>query len=374
MKKGILVLVVLTTMGLIAWRVVAARKTAQVYAFVELHRGSLENVVSGTGTLSAVGTVEIGIQVSGTLAKVYVDYNDRVSRGQVLAELDANLFEASVRDARANVTRTRARLEQAEAELKRNQKLFEKGLLAANEFTNVQTNRDVAKADYESAQASQDRAETNLGNAKVCSPIDGTVIERNVEVGQTVAASLQAPKLFLIAEDLSHMEIKGLVDESDIGQVRVGQNVRFTVQAYPNETFSGAVRQIRLQPQTIQNVVNYTVVVDATNDRGLLLPGMTATMEFIVERVEDVLTVPAAALRFRPSEEDLAGFQERQRKQTEEMPESVRPSLPRRGRDGGAPTGVGPAGIAADVGRLWYLDADGRLAMVRVQTGATDGL
>ena len=378
MKKLIITFVILIVVAFGVWRYVSVRAATltQGYQFAEVQRGNLENVVSGTGTLSAVGTVDVGTQVSGTIKRIFVDYNDRVEKGQLLALLDTDMLEAAVRDAQATVDRTRAQYEQAESDHRRNLSLFEKGFLSDREFTATRTSMEVAKASSQSAQAALDRVKTNLKNAEFRSPIDGTVIQRNVEEGQTVAASLSAPTLFVIAEDLSHMEILGLVDESDIGQIRQGQEVRFTVQAYPDEIFSGTVRQIRLQPQTIQNVVNYTVVIDAENRRGLLLPGMTATADFVVQKVEDVLLVPNAALRFQPSEEALAEYRETQQKRMEALPDSARQRMQaefadRRARSGAGQEAAGKA--PANMGRLWYLDGSNHLAMARVRTGATDG-
>ncbi|GAB6095563.1 efflux RND transporter periplasmic adaptor subunit [Desulfatiferula olefinivorans] len=263
-------------------------------------RGDLETLVSSTGTLVAVGTVDIGTQVSGTIDRVLVDYNDRVSRDQVLAVLDLSLFEAAVDEARAGLIQARARLKQARAELARNRDLFESGNLSAQEYLDLETAVELNRAGVLSAEATLKRAQSNLDNATIASPIDGTVITRSIEAGQTVAASYSTPTLFVIAEDLSRMQIEADVDESDIGLVRLDQRVRFTVQAYPDEVFGGVVTQIRLNPKTVSNVVTYTVMVDADNREGRLLPGMTATTDFVVARAEAVLLVPNAALRFRP--------------------------------------------------------------------------
>jgi HlyD family secretion protein len=373
MKKRIITLVILVTAAVVGWRFVATGATGSksTYQFAQVTRGSVENVVSGTGTLSAVGTVEVSTQVSGTLARVLVDYNDTVRSGQLLAELDTDMFVASVRDANANVDRTQAQLDLAESEYKRSQTLFQKGFISESDFASARATRDIAKANVVSAQASLERAEENLRNAKVYSPIDGTVIQRNVEEGQTVAASLQAPTLFVIAEDLARMEILGLVDESDIGQICLKQEARFTVQAYADETFKGTVRQIRLQPQTLSNVVNYTVVIDAPNESGRLLPGMTATVDFVVERADSALLVPNAALRYTPSQEDLADLREARRERMEAMGvQRLRPARPK----GDAGPGEGTVGdLPKNVGHLWYQDG-GHLAMLRVRTGVTNGI
>jgi HlyD family secretion protein len=278
-----------------------------LYQFAELRHGTLETTVSSTGTLAAVETVEVGTQVSGTIARLAVDYNDHVRKGQVLAVLDQALFAAQVNEAEANVAKSRAALAQAQDEFQRNQPLFDKGFLSAQEFLPVRIGVDTAKAALAAAEASLIRAKTNLAYTVIRSPIDGTVIKRSVEAGQTVAASLNTPTLFLIARDLKQMQIEADVDESDIGQIRTGQAVRFTVQSYPDQTFTGTVSQLRLQPRTISNVVNYTVLVEAANPDGVLLPGMTATLDFVVSRVENALLAPNAALRFQPpAEKDTA--------------------------------------------------------------------
>lgn len=264
-------------------------------------RGTMELTVACTGTLAAVETVDVGTEVSGTAEKVMVDYNDRVTKGQILATLKPGLFAAAVADTQGVVDQAKAGLDLAKKDLARNLPLFEKGYLSAQEFLPYRINADKAKAALDSAQAGLARARINLDNSVVRSPITGTVIQRSVDVGQTVAASLNTPTLFVIAKDLARMQIEAAVDETDIGQIRQGQQVRFSVQSYPEQTFSGSVRQVRLQPTTVQNVVTYTVIVAADNDQGLLLPGMTATVDFIVEQVRDTLLVPSAALRFQPT-------------------------------------------------------------------------
>lgn len=271
-----------------------------VYQTEKIIRGDLETLVSSTGAIAAVGTVEIGTQVSGTISKVFVDYNDKVKKGQVLAVLDLALFESAVNEARAAVMEAEAKFKQAKLECVRNKPLADSGNLSAQEWLGLETDKSLAEAGLLSARASLKKAITNLENARIRSPIDGTVITRDIEEGQTVAASYSTPTLFVIAEDLSRVEIEANVDESDIGQVRVNQEARFTVQSYPDDIFKGKVTQIRMKPTTISNVVTYTVVVDAGNEKGYLFPGMTATVDFIVAKAADALLVPAGALRFKP--------------------------------------------------------------------------
>jgi HlyD family secretion protein len=267
-----------------------------------IQQGDLEVTVACTGSLQAMGTVEVGTEVSGTIKNVLVDYNDQVKKGQILAELDLELFDTEGARTRAETQRAAALLRQAEAEYRRNRPLLEEGHLSAKEFLDYETSLATAKADLLTAQAAQKKAETNLRKASIRSPIDGTVIERQIEKGQTVAASFNTPTLFILAEDLDRMEIEADVDESDIGQIRQGQKVRFTVQAYPDETFSGTVSQIRLNPTEESNVVTYTVVINSDNEKGLLLPGMTATIDFIVAAADNALLAPNAALQYTARE------------------------------------------------------------------------
>ncbi|BCR06305.1 RND transporter [Desulfuromonas versatilis] len=268
--------------------------------FAQVSRGDLEIIVSSTGTLAAVETVEIGTQVSGTIEKLLIDYNDQVKKGQVLAILDQALFNASVNNAKAAVLKARAEFTQAEAEFERNAPLFAKGYISEQEFLPISTAVDTTKAALQSAEANLQQARINLEHTVIRSPINGTVIDRSVDAGQTVAASLSTPTLFLIAEDLSRMQIETQVDETDIGQIRQGLPVRFTVQSYPEQIFVGTVRQIRLQPKTVDNVVTYTVIVEAGNESRRLMPGMTATVDFLVHQAKSALLVPVAALNFKP--------------------------------------------------------------------------
>lgn len=267
------------------------------YQTAEVRRGELVLRVSSTGSLAALGTVEVGTQISGAIEKVCVDYNDRVIKGQVLATIDQSLYRAAVREAEASLAGAQAQLAQAEAEEARNRPLREKEYISDEEYLVYRTDLQSAKATRQSAEAALQRARTNLDYTVIRSPIDGTVIERSIEEGQTVAASLNTPTLFIIAEDLSRMRIEADVDESDIGQIKVGQEASFEVAAYPERKFDGVVTQIRLQPTVEANVVTYTVVVEAANPDGVLLPGMTATIEFVVQKQADALLVPATALR-----------------------------------------------------------------------------
>jgi HlyD family secretion protein len=352
----------------------SAREETSPYRLAIIERGDLEAIVSATGKLSAVTTVQVGTQVSGQIQTILVDFNDHVKQGQLIARIDPTLQEQAVRDAQAGLERSQAELEQAEREYERNRQLFEQKVLTEIEFNSAKYAFAVARANVKSAQVTLDRARRNLAYTSIYAPIDGVVVERNVDVGQTVAASLATPQLFLIANDLSRMQILASVDESDIGMIRTGQPVRFSVQAYPNETFSGTVQQVRLQSTTQENVVNYTVVVAVQNPDGRLLPGMTATVEFITGSAPDVLMVPNAALRIRPTEAmrtAVFGTRGAERAVGNDRNLGV-------ARDAGSAAGAnaqanGSARRPANVSMVWYLDQNGALAMARVRTGLTDG-
>jgi HlyD family secretion protein len=349
--------------------------TSSGYEFATVSRGDIENTVSATGTLAPITSVDIGTQVSGTIDSVYVDYNDRVKEGQVLAVLDTTLLRASVLDAEASLERVQAQLLQAQVEYDRSKRLFDSSLVSDAEFLPYQVALKMQQASLKSAQVGLDRAHRNLQYAVIRSPISGVVINKNVEGGQTVAASLSTPTLFSIAEDLSSMEILADVDESDIGQIKMGQAVLFEVAAYMNKEFTGVVSQLRLQPRTVSNVVTYTVVVQAKNEEGLLLPGMTATITFTTEKHAGVLLIPSKAMRFQPSEKEVAAFRERRQKQMGNVPDSARavgrgPSSMRQGmatdsqgRNGGSPRSMTT---------VWYLDSLGQLSAAPIRTGMTD--
>ncbi len=342
------------------------------YQFKEITKGDVVNTVSSTGTLEAVSTVEVGTQVSGIIDKLYVDFNDIVKKGQLLAVLDTVLLNASLKDAQANMEKAEAQYELAQADLDRYKPMFEKGLISESEFLTTQVSVKTERANLKSAEVALQRATQNLNYAFIKSPINGTIIQRSVEEGQTVAASMSTPTLFIIAEDLSKMEIHAQVDESDIGMIKDGQSVEFDVQSYPDLKFTGQVRQIRLQPTTESNVVTYTVVVDTENKDNILLPGMTATIDFIIEESRDVLLVPNIALRYQPSEDELNAVMESMPKPGEGGPGGPAPegmeNKPPQG-EGAPPMGAEPP---ADMGHVWYLK-DGKLAMAMFKAGATDG-
>lgn len=422
MKKfgiiGAIVLVVAATIGFFLKK----DKAADVeYKFVSVTRGDLESSVSATGKLSAVRTVQVGTQVSGQVAGLYVDFNDHVKKGQVIARLDPTTLQQQVREAEVNMERVEADVAQKKYELDQNKPLFDQKVITEAEYNTYKYNYTVANSNLKSSRATLDRVKQNLNYATIYAPIDGIVVERNVEPGQTVAASMSTPQIFLLAEDLKNMQILVNVDESDIGAIKNGMNVHFSVQAYPDRQFQGTVQQVRLQSSATDNVVNYTVVVRVDNADGVLLPGMTATVAFEIQKVADVLKIPAAALRFKPTEEMLlaVGMDSASRAKradslkaagvspsanggpsAEPAPVLVPGTVSRtttsaqtttgaqRGAGGfssGAGTAGGNAGAGAGGagraggrrggggGMLWYLDAAGKLQIMRVKTGITNG-
>ncbi|HJP85124.1 MAG TPA: efflux RND transporter periplasmic adaptor subunit [Gemmatimonadaceae bacterium] len=315
---------------------------APIYRTATIERGSVKSTVSATGTLSAVKTIVVGTQVSGQIAAIYADYNDHVRKGQLLVSIDPALQNQAVEEAQAQLERAVATMEQVQGDYTRAKQLYEWKVITASEFSAVQSSFSVHKADVKSAQIALERARQNLAYTRIYAPINGVIVERNVDVGQTVAANFAAPQLFLIANDLFDMQILALVDESDIGAITMGQPVEFTVQAYPNETFTGTVQQVRLQSKTQDNVVNYTAVVGVHNTTGKLLPGMTATAQFLTGEAHDVLVVPNAALRVKPTGAMI---------------------VQAHGAD------VGPDGSSAI---LWTIGNNGALKPIRVQPGLSD--
>lgn len=295
------------------------------FRFDKVVKGDVEMAVTATGTVNPVTTVLVGTQVSGTIKNIYVDFNSPVKKGQLIARIDPALFEAQVNQARANLFSAKANLEKAEATLvdakrtmDRNKELLSKNLVAQSDLDTAETNYETAKASVSAAksqvaqnEAALSSADTNLYYTKIISPVDGIVVSRNVDVGQTVAASFQTPTLFSIAQDLTKMQIDTSVAEADIGRAKVGQDVEFTVDAYPDITFRGKVLQVRNAPIIVQNVVTYDVVIQVDNPDFRLKPGMTANVSIIISIKKNVLKIPNAALRFRPAGKGKAAAQQK---------------------------------------------------------------
>ena len=354
------------------------------FRYEKVSRGDMQVVVTATGTLSAVRTVQVGSQVSGTLQKLNVDFNDKVKQGQIVAQIDPTFLEASVRDAEASLQRSTAQYNEAKRAFERLKTLVEKSLASQAEYDAALAQFEANDAARKQSVAQVERAKINLRYATIKSPIDGVVISRAVDVGQTVAASFSAPTLFTIANDLTKMEVQANVDEADIGKVKEGQEVTFTVDAYPEQTFKGKVRQVRLSPQVTQNVVNYTVIIDVPNPELKLMPGMTATVTILIDKKEAVLRVPTVALRYSPPEDYI---EQRKDSSQGDASDSVRAErrkqwaerMQREGGGGGmGGGGFDPAAMQRRMGsrgpsRVWVMNDKKKLESIMVRTGMTDG-
>jgi len=292
-------LILLCLIGGGAWWFFSSRPEKPEYVTVKVSRGDLRQIVTATGEINPVNTISVGSQVSGTIADIFVDYNSHVTKGQKLLEIEPSVLQASVDEAKASLESAQSQLNLAKNDYERSKTLYDEGFIARAEMEQSQTNYEQAVQSVKRMQSQYDRAVTNLGYATITSPVDGTVISRKVDKGQTVAASFQTPDLFEIAEDLTKMQIETAVSEADIGVIKEGQQVNFTVDAYPRKTFNGVVKQVRLSPTTTSNVVVYTVVIDVDNTDLHLMPGMTAFVTILVSEQRDVLKSQNAAFLVR---------------------------------------------------------------------------
>lgn len=370
MKKSLLYIgsaVVVLAVGFLVYRSIGKNKQSVSIETAKVERGTISNTVTATGTLEAVKTVEVGTQVSGVIEKIFVDFNSQVKKGQLLAQLDETPLIAQLEQTKASVDQAEAQVKYQKATYERYKALLAKKLIAQSDFDLAEFNYNNALGSLNNAKSQFDKNKINLSYARIYSPIDGTVLDRAVEVGQTVAASFNTPTLFTIANDLTQMRVEAKVDEADIGQLVNGQRVEFTVDAFPARKFSGNVTEIRLQPVTSNNVVTYTVVIGAPNPENILKPGMTANATFYVTERRDILLVPAKAIHFTPDPLVMAAY------------------MPPMGGDGAKasepPMGGGamPAGGAMmkekstndSIQMVWIKSANG-LHPQRVTVGATD--
>jgi HlyD family secretion protein len=382
-----------------------------------VEKGSINNIITATGTLEAVKTVQIGTQVSGIIANLYIDYNTKVKMGQLIATIDTTTLAANLFDAKANVYRQQIQVNQTKRNYERTKALYEQKVVAEIEYDKAMDDYETAKSSLLSSQAQLNRAEINLGYATIRAPIDGVVLSKSVEQGQTVAASFNSPTLFTIANDLSKMQVQASIDEADIGQVAEGQKVTFTVDAYPDDEFSGSVKQIRLQPVIVSNVVTYIVIIDVPNPDLKLMPGMTANISVVISEADNVLKVPSKALSFRPPNfylnELIANLPDTTKARINERIEAMKSRMKEMGmsdadistrvesmrlsmafggsqrRTGGGGTFFGPGGggpgfggggqavrqvrpRTSNSGQLWVLEGNS-LKLIRVRTGLSDG-
>jgi HlyD family secretion protein len=373
--------------GLSSAAYLANRSGAEVsISTLAVTRGDIVETISATGTLEAVTSVQVGAQVSGNIQALYADFNSIVRKGQLLARLDPTLLQSQVEQARATVVRAEAEVERlnvalagAGATLRRTQALADKRIAAAADLETAVVDRRMAEADVKSAEAqlqqaraALSQAEVNLEKTAIASPIDGIVVSRNVDVGQTVAASMQAPTLFLIAADLAAMRVNASVDESDVGRIRAGQTVRFRVDAFPSEEFTGSVSQVRLSPVVEQNVVTYQTLIDVPNGELKLRPGMTANVTVETMRRDNVLCAPNAALRFKPTTETYTLLGQAAPAE-DDAAATGQPSGSGAGTDASVVNvRYAPAAKSGTGGRVWTV-ASGTLTPIEVRLGASDG-
>lgn len=393
MKKRIAILTAILIViagAVLAVTVFSRSKNGDVkYKTETASKGDIEALVVTTGTLNPVTIVEVGSQVSGKIEELYVDFNSTVREGEIIAKIDQSSFLTSVEQNKANYHSAIAILEKAKVTLENNKKkynraleLFEKNLISYEEKESAETQFLSAKADLQSAEARIKEAKSQLDSSKVDlahtiirSPIDGIVIDREVSVGQTVAASFQAPVLFQIANDLNKMQVECSVDEADIGKVKEGQKVRFTVDAFPEDSFTGVVTQVRYSPEVISNVVTYTTIVEVKNPDLKLRPGMTATVSIVVGEARNALRVPNAALRFNPqlsSVEMSKLFEDIRQEGQGKEDQTVGSEGQKSGRHELHPEGQFPDLTTADMSLVWVLDENGNPRPVMTKTGVSD--
>ena len=305
-SKVWIAMTVVVIVAVAAWALSGGKEKEEInFKQEKVSLQTLQNSVTATGTIEAVTSVTVGTQVSGIVNKLYVDYNSQVKKGQVIAELDKTNLLSELNTAKANMASAQSQLNYQSANMKRYQTLYQKGLVSADDYENALLTYRQAKEQVATAKEQVQRAQTNLGYATITSPIDGTVISKSVEEGQTVAASFNTPELFTIAKDLTNMQVVADVDEADIGSVKEGDRVTFTVDAYPDDTFEGTVKQVRLQATTTNNVVTYEVVISAQNADLKLKPGLTANVTIYTQERAGVLAVVNKALRFTPTKETV---------------------------------------------------------------------
>lgn len=305
-KKTLVIVAVAAIAALAVWLLSGGKKEEKItFDTAAVSPANIMNSITATGTIEPVTSVTVGTQVSGIVSKLFVDYNSVVKKGQVIAELDKTNLMSQLNTAKTQLATAQSQLNYQTANYKRYKTLFEKGLVAADDFDNAKLSYTQAKEQVASAKEEVQRAQTNLGYATITSPIDGVVLSKSVEEGQTVAASFSTPELFTIAQDLTNMQVVADVDEADIGDVKEGERVTFTVDAYPDDTFEGEVKQVRQEATTTNNVVTYEVVISAPNADLKLKPGLTANVTIYTAERKGVLSVPSKALRFTPQKETV---------------------------------------------------------------------
>jgi len=359
---GAALLIVITVVVVYSLR---KEKQQEKYETAVIDRGDIIEKITATGTINPVNSVKVGSQVSGRIIKIKADYNAQVKKGQVVAQLETDIYQSKVEQADANYKMSQAQTREAkaalldtESNLRRAKKLRRDNVLSERDLEIAETKYDSSKASYGAALAREEQSKALLNTAQldlqhttIYSPVDGIVISRNCDVGQTVVATFQTPDLFLIAEDLTKMRVDAYVDEADIGKARVGQEVEFTVDAYPDKIFRGTISQVRFAPKELQNVVSYATLIEVPNPELMLRPGMTASISIVAEQKKNILRVANAALRFKPDPED------------KELAKNKETAGAEAAEENDAMKGLH---------RVWVLDADGRVGTKKIKTGIYD--
>lgn len=386
MKKKALIIIAIVVVAALAVLITKPfKKKEAAYAFdtVKVEKGNISNTVSATGTIDAITTVDVGTQVSGIIEHIYVDFNDVVKQGQVLARLDETNLREQLKQSQASLDQAQAQLDYQEATWKRLKALYDKNLIAQADYDAAVFNYENSRAAVANSKSALSRAQVNLNYATITSPIDGVVLNRAIEEGQTVAASFSTPTLFTIVNDLTQMEVQASVDEADIGSINEGQRVKFTVDSYPDMEFEGSVSQVRLQPVTTNNVVTYVVILNAPNPDKKLMPGMTATAVIYVQERENTLVLSAKATRFNPDQTYLKSIAPK----GESVPsgnDSARPaapvqqSAPQNAVAGTMPppealAAAGPNAADVVTKTVWMKNNEGGISPVQIKLGIENG-
>ena len=354
------------------------RKAAEIILeTTAVKKGNISNVVTATGTIEPLTQVEVGTQVSGVIEKIYVDYNSKVKKGQLIAELDKTALKATVAEAQANLSNAKNELEYQEKNYNRITQLHDSKTVSDTDYEQALYQLNSAKIAVSQRQSELNRAQTNLSYASIYSPIDGVVLSRSVDEGQTVAAAYATPTLFSIAQDLTKMQVEADVDEADIGQVKLDQRVTFTVDAYPDDEFSGTVTQVRIEPIEESNVITYTVIIQAENPDEKLMPGLTASTTIYTKEVNDVLTLEAKALQFEPNPAILMAYARQHQDQVSDLPKpkNQMPDQPVSMRMAASEKDQPPTKPAMDknAAQVWVKKGD-NIEPVTIKTGMTDGI
>ncbi|MFA5327302.1 MAG: efflux RND transporter periplasmic adaptor subunit [Prolixibacteraceae bacterium] len=366
MKKKYLYIglaVIILAAGFFAFKSLSKTEEKISFETAKIEKGTISNTITATGTLEAIKTVEVGTQVSGVIEKIYVDYNSQVKKGQLLAQLDETPLLAQLEQSKSSVDQAQAQLKYQKATYDRYKILVEKKMIAQADFDLSEYNYQNAISSLKNAQSVYDKNKINLSYARIYSPIDGIILDRAVDEGQTVAASFNTPTLFTIANDLTQMRVEASVDEADIGQLKAGQRVEFTVDAFPMQKFNGEVTEIRLQPVSSANVITYIVVINAPNPEKILMPGMTANATFFVTEKKDIVLVPAKAIRFNPDMAVIANYNETVSDGNAPAGEMQEPPM--------GEAGTNPENSAMEGQTVWVMSGSG-VHPQKVEVGVTD--